>query len=250
LDFTIEEMSLNAWPSLKTVLYDGWVLRFSNGYTNRANSVNPIYPGKINLEEKLRYCEEIYSRYDQTPIFKIVGISNDKPCNEQEAINEKLINLNYVLYDETSIRICDNLEQSNACMEGIIVKSDFYDNWKNSVIVHNKIQERHWPTFKAMLDKIPVEKIVVSKEVDGQIIGCGFGAIENGYVGVFDMIVKEEFRGKSYGRQIIQAILSEAFKKGIRKSYLQVVIKNSPAIKLYDKMGYREVYRYWYRKKA
>lgn len=40
-----EELQMNALPSLQTILYDGWVLRFAKGYTNRANSVNPIYEG-------------------------------------------------------------------------------------------------------------------------------------------------------------------------------------------------------------
>jgi len=34
-----EELSANAHPALKTIIYDGWILRFSDGYTNRSNSV-------------------------------------------------------------------------------------------------------------------------------------------------------------------------------------------------------------------
>ena len=29
----IEELSLNHWQPLSTLLYDGWVLRFADGYT-------------------------------------------------------------------------------------------------------------------------------------------------------------------------------------------------------------------------
>lgn len=39
----IEELSLNHWQPLSTLLYDGWVLRFANGYIKRANSINPIH---------------------------------------------------------------------------------------------------------------------------------------------------------------------------------------------------------------
>jgi len=67
---------------------------------------------------------------------------------------------------------------------------------------------------------------------------------------VFDIVVKEKFRGKGYGREIVEAILSEAAKRGMRYSYLQVMLNNPIALHLYEKLGYREIYRYWYRKAA
>ena len=37
-----EELSLNSHPAIQTNYYDGWLLRFGNGYTARANSVNML----------------------------------------------------------------------------------------------------------------------------------------------------------------------------------------------------------------
>ena len=68
---TIEERSLNAWPSLQQMLYDGWILRFSGGYTRRANSISPIYRGCRGVYEKVLGCEEIYRRKRLPPAFKI-----------------------------------------------------------------------------------------------------------------------------------------------------------------------------------
>jgi hypothetical protein len=68
---TLEELSMNAWPSLESMLYGGWVLRFANGYTRRANSINPIYSSTRGLEEKIAACEEIYRSRKLRVIFKL-----------------------------------------------------------------------------------------------------------------------------------------------------------------------------------
>lgn len=39
---TIEDLSLNAWPSHQIQIYDGWLLRFSYFYTHRTNCVEQI----------------------------------------------------------------------------------------------------------------------------------------------------------------------------------------------------------------
>jgi N-acetylglutamate synthase len=68
---SIEELSLNAWPSLQMVYYDGWALRFAQRYTRRANPINPINPSSVELLEKIRHCEEVYAAMDQPAIFKV-----------------------------------------------------------------------------------------------------------------------------------------------------------------------------------
>ena len=62
----IEESSLNAWPALRQMLFDGWILRFAEGYTKRANSVNPLYGSSLDVSEKVDICEELYAAYDIT----------------------------------------------------------------------------------------------------------------------------------------------------------------------------------------
>ena len=49
----IEDMSLNAWPSHKMELYDGWILRFSYFYTHRTNSVEQFGTSTLPWREKI-----------------------------------------------------------------------------------------------------------------------------------------------------------------------------------------------------
>ncbi len=49
----LEELSMNALPSLQTILFDGWVIRFANGYFNRANSMLSVLKRHIYTGECL-----------------------------------------------------------------------------------------------------------------------------------------------------------------------------------------------------
>jgi len=252
--FSIEELSVNAWPALKTLLYDGWIIRLSNGYSNRANSINPIYPSTKKLDEKIKYCEDFFSRYNLPAVYKIVGFEGFKPCEEHKAIDKKLEELDYEITPETSIQTREIMEFRDsvhaAGREGMIVTGDFDEHWIEVIIKNNSIEEKHIPTFRKILENIAVEKIVVRKEIGGKTAACAFGAIENDYVGIFDVGVMEEFRGKGFGREIVETILAEAAKRGVKNSYLQVMLINHVALSLYKKLGYKEKYRYWYRKKV
>ena len=216
----------------------------ANGYSNRANSINCIYPSKIILEEKFKYCDELFARHKLPPAYKLMN------CEEHKTIEETLAGLNYRKINETSILTCEIPATLKSDYEGIIVKGDFDEPWIHSVIEYNRIGEGHVQTFRKILENIADEKIVVCKKTGNEIAGCGYGAIGRNYVGVFDIVVKEEFRRNGYGSEIVLAILAEAARRGVRNSYLQVLIENQAALRLYERLGYREKYRYWYRKKA
>ena len=64
-------MSLNAWPSHKMELYDGWILRFSYFYTHRTNSVEQFGNSTLTWREKIPYCESVYKRLGTPAVFKI-----------------------------------------------------------------------------------------------------------------------------------------------------------------------------------
>jgi N-acetylglutamate synthase len=244
MDFTIEELTMNAWPSLQTILLDGWIIRMADGYTKRSNSVNPIYTFENNLDEKINYCENIYKNNNLPVVFKIID------CKEHKIIDKKLEKLNYDKIDLTSVQIYDKLGQINSKSENIIIDNKFTEDWKNCFYQCNNIENLEVKeTIENMLKNIRHKIISVYKVENKTFVGCGYGVIEKDFVGIFDIIVKDEFRGKGYGREIVETILEIAKENGTNKAYLAVVNNNSIAKNLYEKIGFKEIYKYWYRKK-
>ena len=55
---------------------------------------------------------------------------------------------------------------------------------------------------------------------------------------IFDVEIKEEFRGKGYGKQIMSLIEEKARELGLKKMGLHVFGYNNAARKLYESVGY------------
>lgn len=239
----IEELSMNAWPSLQTKLYDGWVLRFADGYTKRANSVNPIYNSTTPLKVKLDYCENEYAYVNLPIVYKLT--SKSQPIGLDEELDKR----GYIKLDETSVRLLrmENYREEN--VGDTYITSQFNDIWTNGFFEYSGVNEKNQMTARKMLDNIIGEVISVSKFANGKLVGCGFGVIEREYVGIFDIIVEKNYRGNGYGKNIMNSILNAAANKGVKTAYLQVVLGNKPAEKLYENLGFCEEYRYWYRAK-
>lgn len=239
----IEEMSMNAWVSICSDFYDGWILRTSNGYTKRANSINPVYESKLDLYDKIAFCEKYYKMKNLPVIYKINSDSKLKYLDN--LLSEK----KYIRIDDTSVKemvIKDILIND---VNNVDVQFVLNDDWINGYIECHSRNEIHPKIIlKQMLEKINQTTILATCIVNGKSIGFGLGVVEREYVGILNIYINNLNRGKGYAKNIMHKILFEAKKIGATKSYLQVVKGNIPAEKLYDKFGYKEIYSYWYRK--
>lgn len=100
-----------------------------------------------------------------------------------------------------------------------------------------------------MMTRIIPQKCFASLTVSGQWIGCGLGVLQDGFVGIFDLVIARDHRRQGYGDRLMQALLGWGKTNGAHTAYLQVMLDNAPALRLYDRLGFREQYQYWYRVK-
>lgn len=262
----IEEISLNAWPSHKMELYDGWLIRFSHNYTHRTNCVTQVGASLLPVDEKISYCEEIYRNYHTPAIFKIgplLDASFDRLLEdkgyEKQHITEVMtmdfqdfkpypyIAAEYEYYGRNS-----GLPSFLVYPDNIIVflQDRITDDWIHSLF---RLNGTTHPTLcrivPSMFKAIPKETIVASIQIDGRIVACGLGIMDRGHVGLYAIYVDASCRRKNYARAICSAILTEAKKKNAEHAYLQVVYGNAPAKHLYQSLGFQDFYTYWFRAK-
>lgn len=239
---TIEDLSLNAWPSHQMELYDGWILRFSYFYTHRTNSVEQFGTCSLPWREKIPYCEAAYKRWGTPTIFKISPlVSKD--------FDYMLENRNYEIQHITDVMVL-NLDEItlDAPTDLVSVSPIIHREWIDKLLELNGTTNTiHKTIVPTMYSAIAKDTICVSIRKDGVIIGTGLGILDREYVGVYAIHVKEGFRNQGLARSLCTSILKEGMKKGAKKAYLQVVDGNQPALNLYHSLGFKILYTNWFR---
>ena len=248
-----EKLSFNTHPCLEEEVYDGWLLRFSEGYTKRANSVNVIEESTIVYEDKIKYCEEKYAEHNLPTVFKIAPMALD--------LDEILDKRGYLAVDKTNVMVADFVKQAKEATKGnsgkfvemgeasVVVEEKMTEAWQYYYFTFNKVSLTSVPTAKKIQAKITNPVLCATVYVDKKAVACGLGVLEQWHVGLLDIVVKEEYRGCGLGKVLCQAILEKAKEKGATTGYLQVVDSNTAAKKLYKNLGFEDVYSYWYRVK-
>ncbi len=241
---TIEELSMNAWPAKQSQHYDGWVLRSADGYTKRANSVYPLYSSELDVDEKIEFCEAFYRDKGQPTVFKMTQAST--PTNLDAALEE----CDYRIDSPTSVQ---TLDLSNGCHEiadDIELTSKDSEIWHSAFARMNNVSEDKRATHEGILRAIMPETCFASISMDGNLIGCGLGVLQTGYLGIFDVVIAPNYRGQGYGTRLMEALLAWGQENRAYTAYLQVMCDNEPALRLYEKLGFQEKYQYWYRIQA
>lgn len=239
----IEEYASNAWPALQTLVDDGWLLRFADGYTKRSNSVNAIFKGSEDfLPEKIARAETLYRKAGLDTIFKITPLV-------PERLDGILEERGYARADDSYVMLLDDLNAvAQPKLTNVEVFESLSQTWtKHFLALSPGLSERSQAAMQRMLSQSVLQTGYFTLYEEGVPVACGLGIIEDEAVGLFDIVTSEAHRNRGYGEQLILNILKWAKENGARLGYLQVLQDNPPANRLYAKLGYRYLYSYWYR---
>lgn len=237
----LEELALNAWPALQTLHLDGWVLRFADGYTRRANSVNPLYAPQGDVDTHLALAEAHFARRGLPPVFKLT------PASQPPGLDAALAARGYAEEARTSVQLLDLSTLAPAEPGGAVLTEALTDDWLAAVSTLAAIPARHQPTLRRMLGLLAPPAAFATLAAEGQVVACGLAVLEAGHLGLFDIVTHPAHRRQGHARRLIGDLLAWGKSQGAHTSYLQVMCNNPPALRLYAGLGYQELYQYWYR---
>ncbi|MDQ7024904.1 MAG: GNAT family N-acetyltransferase [Anaerolineae bacterium] len=237
----LEHISLRAWPALETQLYDGWLLRFSNGYTGRANSVNPFDGSSLSLDEKIAYCENLYAKRQLDMRFRM----NEAVFPSE--LDATLAQHGYDYFSETHVLVCDLAQHPPMTDTRFQFTEKFTEKWLAAYTSMNDTAPRHIPTLHAMLQNIESDTCFGSMMGDAAV---GLAVRKDNFVGLFDIVVDASQRRQGLGKGLVSSLMAWGLSQGASSAYLQVVAENAPAQTLYAHLGFALHHKYWYRIKC
>jgi ribosomal protein S18 acetylase RimI-like enzyme len=235
----VEEASLNAWPALQQMLLDGWVLRFSRGFTKRANSIVPLYLALQMPIDKVRYCENLYAREQLKTIFRLTTVVANDP------LDVLLEGRGYQRVDPTLVLGCDLANADFTIQPGFrqLPRADWLDAYARNAQMPDHTQQLH----AALLQGIRTDHTFGAIDAEGGFSACGMAVLERELVGLFDIVTNPAMRRRGHARLLVQSLLKWAQQNGARHAYLQVMQTNHAARELYRELGFVDLYHYWYR---
>jgi ribosomal protein S18 acetylase RimI-like enzyme len=243
----IENVSRLAWPALEEKHLSFGVLRYAGGVSRRSNSMN-IHPwADYQHGEVLRSTESFFEQRGLPAIVRILGDKRGERMDVR-SLDNYLDGKGYGLEAPTKVLFCNLRKFENkACssMESVTLQ-DWLKTWQKLAGHSDKQVSVHKKTLKKIKEKHCF--LVLKTELDATV-SCGMAVIIADVLGIYGVATSATHRSLGYATRLLQQLMYWGSSNGAGFSYLQVESSNLPALSVYEKLGFTELYNYWYRVK-
>jgi GNAT superfamily N-acetyltransferase len=243
LAWKVEETCLNAWPALREIVLDGWLVRYADGVSRRLNSANPLSARSAISDAVIAETAAFFARRGQPAIFRVPSIA-------AAGVEEALAGRGYTAEGETCV-VHGRLDAMTAEIDpGVVLRSRPDRIWFAAMAGLQGYNSDQAHTYRRIIGAVSIPAAFASLvDEGGRIASMAYGSIHNGML-CYDLVVTDERqRRRGYSRRIVTTLAGWAKAQGASDACLQVVAENAPARALYDQIGLTgEVYRYHYRR--
>ncbi len=235
---------LTSWPALSTAFDGDWVIRLAKGHTKRSNSVTCLSADDSSLETRIDRVVRIYRNRGLPATFRLSPLA-------PPALDARLNDMGWRRFDESIVMISDLANNAGSppheqgCNVEIASKRD--DAWLEGCRRIDGLQAADAATFGTMLDYLVPLAGYGRITVDAQIEALALAVVDEELAGLFVVMTAAERRRQGLARRLLTKLLRWSQDRGATNGWLAVEAGNQPAVRLYQDLGFHEVYRYHYR---
>lgn len=236
----IEEMSFNALPALATQTCDGWIARYAEGVTSRANSVNAITPGATPVSDIVDLFAPLYAARGLPCRFRVTGLC---PPDTTEVLQAH----GYRHVEDVATEIAV-IADAYAIDPAVVFTPHSDEMWRTAYSqAAGRFDERERAVLARMHHVILPAKTFAHVVVDGEIAALGFAVAERGWVSLHEIATAPHRRGRGLARRLVTSLMAWARSEHqATRAWLQVTTTNTPARTLYRSLGFLPGYEYAY----
>lgn len=230
----LELIAHRSWPARAEDWYDGWLLRYAEGVTRRANSISPVDRSRLDLPEKIVECEHRYEQRDLPPIFRLCPIT-------EPGLEDLLAERGYRRSSGADI-LTRPIDRRDAG-ESVPVSPHPSPEWIRG------LGEGGFASRMPIFDRLTETGRAGFGYLEGTAgpVAVGIGVVTDSYLAVFNMQTLPQYRRRGMGRRLLCGLLGWGAARGATTALLQVEPHNRPAQQLYRSAGFEKQYEYWYR---
>ncbi len=235
----LETRLINAWPSFEIEVAEGWILRFAEGYSKRANAATPLLPGAELDPALIDHMLRSFEERAVAPCFRLTGI-------ESRRCEEVLAAKGLVDFDP-SLCLVAPLGPELEIDGSIVIRAAAKPAWIEAAAASYGGDKANAERLGRIVRTIRQPAAFATLSLDGEDSAWGLAVAERGYVGLYDIVVAPNLRGLGLGRRLVASLMAWGREQGASTAYLQMRESNEVAAALYALLGFATAYRYTHR---
>ena len=236
---SIEVAAAVAWPPTELLMLGSWKLSAGDGFSRRRNSAVPAGPLPEDLERRFSDVGEWYRVRGLPTLYRITPL-----CDT--AVDDILADRGLVL--ECPTLVMSRSLEATELVEVVAESPVVTDTWVETELAALGIERSSIGPWLGTIATVPSPASFVVALDDGESVGAGFGVVVDALLGVFEIVVRPEYRRRGHAGRLMAALHQFGTRVGAQRAFLQVLEDDKSAIALYRSLGYEVSHRYWYRR--
>ena len=233
------------WRHRRCSALGDWLLRAGGGFTGRANSALTLGDPGMPLGSALEVVEKWYVDHGLPPRIQLVD--REAPDGLAELLDGQgweVSPLVHVMTAELGHVLRAAPSTSSTDLE-LRLDDGPDDAWLRC---YRQDGGSLPPAAREILTNHPAAIFASLRDGD-RAIAIARATVDDRWAGVFGVEVAPEHRRRGLGGLVSAAALRRAGERGARRTYLQVSADNTPAVELYERLGYLIHHHYVYRQR-